>query len=306
MTAPRSDDRGRAAAEPASHGASRRTSVGVAADLGPRRMSRSALRHGRRRSRQIHHVIAPVIAGTTNSSTFSTPFSVSTSTCRYFASTSLDPASISSTKNAMPAAPMPAADRFLARALGVVVHRRVARRACLDERPQRQHGEDDAGDHDGRQEQLADRVPEQVELPVRPEPKDALEPSGVEVGLGRRGCRVGHERAVEPDRVDLDEPAEPASTAKVMNARPTDFNANFGQTGVPVTVPSAVPSGRNWVCVWCHTSARWAESEPAISAGINRMCITNSRDKSSGAGNSPPKKRYASHVPTSGIESTAE
>jgi hypothetical protein len=33
-------------------------------------------------------------------------------------------------------------------------------------------------------EQFADGVAEQVELPARPQPQDALEPSGVEVWLG--------------------------------------------------------------------------------------------------------------------------
>ena len=44
------------------------------------------------------------------------------------------------------------------------------------------------GTHDGRQEQLADRVPEEVELPVRPEPQDALEPSRVETGCAGDGA----------------------------------------------------------------------------------------------------------------------
>jgi hypothetical protein len=43
-------------------------------------------------------------------------------------------------------------------------------------------------------------------------------------------------------------PPRPVSTAKVTNARPTDFRANFGHTGVPVTELSGVPAGRN--CVW--------------------------------------------------------
>ena len=87
-----------------------------------------------------------------------------------------------------PSRPDGAAQGLVARALRVVVQRGVASHACLDERPEPERGEDDAGDHDGRQEQLADRVPEEVELPVRPEPQDALEPSRVETGCAGDGA----------------------------------------------------------------------------------------------------------------------
>ena len=168
----------------------------------PRSFRRKTTRGGRetgwaprsRRSRQTHQVIVPTITGTTKASTLSTSFRLSTSTCRYLASTSFDPASISSTKSAIPPPRRRCAGARRA-ALRVVVQRGVASHACLEERPDPEDGEDDAGDHDGRQEQLADRVPEEVELPVRPEPQDALQPSRVEIGLRRRRSGVSDERS---------------------------------------------------------------------------------------------------------------
>ncbi len=80
-------------------------------------------------------------------------------------------------------------------------------------------------------------------------------------------------------------------TPNVVKARPIDFSANFGHTGVPVTVSSVRPGARNCVWVWCHTRARCAPRSAKIASGMMKMCRTSSRFRMSGPGNSPPKNR---------------
>ena len=57
-------------------------------------------------------------------------------------------------------------------------------------------------------ERARDRDAEDRRFDVRAEPKRALEPAEVPVGLGRRADRIRHERAVHPDGIDLDEAGE--------------------------------------------------------------------------------------------------
>src|SRR4030088_883477 len=49
-----------------------------------------------------------------------------------------------------------------------------------------------------------------MRVPRREEPECTFEPSDVPVGLGRGRDRRRLERSVQPDRVDLHKPAEPA------------------------------------------------------------------------------------------------
>ena len=85
-----------------------------------------------------------------------------------------------------------------------------------------------------------------------------------EAGLKPHGVRgyyqpfrlVGAARMGTPNRVSLRVGSEEQSLKLREDFLPIAFTANFGQTGVPVTVPSVRPGARNCVCVWCHTSAR--------------------------------------------------
>ena len=127
--------------------------------------------------------------------------SVSTSICRYFASTSLLPASISTTNIVIAGgadARCAAAPRGAAARSGAMAVSRRTRASTKGHSAS--SGEDDARhDHRG-QEQLADRVAEERELPVGPQAQQPFEPPDVEVGLRRRRrrCRARTARRATP------------------------------------------------------------------------------------------------------------
>ena len=84
------------------------------------------------------------------------------------------------------------------------------------------------------------------------------------------------------------------------------MTAYWGHRRDPTTLSSVRPGPGNWVCFWCHTIARWAVSSTAMRAGMSITCITNRRDVIDSDGNSPPKARNASHVPSTGTDSSTE
>jgi MFS family permease len=84
----------------------------------------------------------------------------------------------------------------------------VLGQANFDERPDGDQPEKQGGHHEPGKEQLGDGVAEDVEVPRRRQPQDAVEPAVVPVRLCWRGDRCRVVGPVLPDRVDLCEPAE--------------------------------------------------------------------------------------------------
>ncbi len=82
-----------------------------------------------------------------------------------------------------PGGPEPASHRGLPGMLREVVPLVIPAHPGLQERPEREDREDQPGNHEARQEHLADRVAEDVELPVRPQAEQPLQPPDVVVGL---------------------------------------------------------------------------------------------------------------------------
>ena len=114
-------------------------------------------------------------------------------------------------------------------------------------------------------------------------------------------------RAVEPDRVDLDEPAdEQRTTAAIRKNRPTRAEGLAGpEAAARRRCPRAPAAVRNWVCFWSHRISE-VDVDRRRSAGPAAACtwMTNSRLMMSGVGNSPPKISDASHGPMNGIDSS--
>ena len=134
--------------------------------------------------------------------------------------------------------------------------RLVAGDSLLDEGIDDQQREDQTHDH-GHRDRGRDGVAANVELPIRPQPDQAVGPHQVEVGLAARRHLRRLVRTQLPDRVDLQQATHQAEDAGHHREELVpDFTANTGITRTPTTFVSVRPGPGNWVCFWNHTKAR--------------------------------------------------
>ena len=112
------------------------------------------------------------------------------------------------------------------------------------------------GQHDPREERRRDRDAEDRRLERRPDPERALEPADVPVGLGGRATTRRHERPVDPDRIDLEEPAEQGQHGRSQEEQ-------AGRAGTPGPARSGArrrcprgPARRGTACASAGTGTR--------------------------------------------------
>ena len=74
----------------------------------------------------------------------------------------------------------------------------------------------------------------------------------------------------------------------------------MGSSGKPTTFLLVRPGPGNWVCFWYQTIIRWTVTRARIRPGITSTCTVYRRGMKSWPGNSPPKAKKESQVPTTG------
>ena len=194
------------------------------------------------------------------------------------------------------------------RAVEQVVLAVVVGHPRLQRRPGEQEHEGEPGQQTPGQNSSEIGYPSTVDSPRRKQPEGPLEPTRCTNPAARRSHGRRLERPVQPDRVDLDEPAEQGEHGRDARrgGRPSEARS-VGQSGVP-TMLSSRPAGAGELGVLLPPQDRHvrADQRQRAAAGRSRMWTTYSRPDRLGPGNSPPNSRNASQVPTIGIDSTIE